>query len=65
MKRGVLPEAPNYTNAALVMALVNLLWIFALIWAVFGMLAVLAVGLALERLITGLGRRRAGGRGTP
>ncbi len=57
MKRGVLPEAPNYTNAALVMALVNLLWIFAVIWAVFGMPMVLAIGYVLNLAISRLGRR--------
>ncbi len=57
MKRGVLPEAPNYTNAALVMALVNLLWIFAVIWAVFGMPVVLAIGYVLNLAISRLGRR--------
>lgn len=57
MNRGVLPEAPNYTNAALVMALVNLLWIFAVIWAVFGMPVVLAFGYVLDRLIARLARR--------
>ena len=28
-------EAPNYTNAALVMGLVNLLWIFMALWIMF------------------------------
>ena len=57
MNRGVLPEAPNYTNAALVMALVNLLWIFAVLWAVFGMPVVLLLGWGLNRAISRLGRR--------
>ncbi len=57
MKRGVLPEAPNYTNAALVMALVNLLWIFAVIWAIFGMPVVLTIGYVLNLAISRIGRR--------
>lgn len=57
MKRGVLPEAPNYTNAALVMALVNLLWILAVIWAVCGMPVVLATGYALNWAISRIGVR--------
>ncbi|WP_111732045.1 hypothetical protein [Roseovarius amoyensis] len=57
MKRGVLPKAPNYTNAALVMALVNLLWIFAVLWAVFGMPVVLAIGYVLNLAISRFSRR--------
>lgn len=57
MKRGVLPEAPDYTNAALVMALVNLLWIFAVIWAIFGMPVVLTIGYVLNLAISRIGRR--------
>ncbi|WP_135501408.1 hypothetical protein [Roseovarius aestuariivivens] len=59
MRRGNLPEAPNYTNAALVMGLVNLLWIFIVLWAVFGFYMVVAVGLGLNRLISWLRLRRA------
>ena len=51
MRRGNLPEAPNYTNAALVMGLVNLLWIFMVLWAVFGLPIVLAISYVLNRLI--------------
>ncbi len=54
MKRGVLPEAPNYTNAALVMGVVNLIWIFIALWAVFGFHVVLLTALALNRLISWL-----------
>lgn len=57
MRRGNLPEAPNYTNAALVMGLVNLLWIFMVLWAVFGLPFVLAVGWGLNRLITRIAHR--------
>ena len=58
-RQGQLPEAPNYTTAALVMGLVNLLWIFGVIWAVFGLPVVVVAGLVLNRLISWLGTRRA------
>ena len=57
MQRGNLPEAPNYTNAALVMGLVNLLWIFMALWAAFGLPVVLVTGLVLDRLICRVGQR--------
>ena len=58
MRRGVLTEAPNYTNAALVMGLVNLLWIFMVIWATIGLPAILVLGYGLDKLISRIGRRR-------
>jgi len=57
MSRGNLPEAPNYTNAALVMGLVNLLWIFALLWAAFGLPVVLLAGYLLNLAISRFGPR--------
>ena len=57
MRRGNLPAAPNYTNAALVMGLVNLLWIFIALWIAFGLPVVLAIGFALDKLISRLARR--------
>lgn len=57
MKKGTLPAAPNYTNAALVMGLVNLLWIFMILWAIFGLPVVLAISYGLNRLITRIGHR--------
>lgn len=59
MKRGQTPEAPNYTNAALVMGLVNLLWIFMALWIMFGLPVVMAVGYGLNLLITRLSRSNA------
>lgn len=59
MRHGPITEAPNYTNAALVMGLVNLLWIFAALWAVFGLPVVLALGYVLDKLISRIARRRA------
>jgi hypothetical protein len=55
----MLPEAPNYTNAALVMGVVNLVWIFIALWAAFGFHVVLLTALALNRLISWLRLRRA------
>ncbi len=57
MKRGVLREAPNYTNAALIMGGLNLFWIMTVIWAMWGLPTVLAVGYLLDRLIRRIGRR--------
>ncbi|MBY5987904.1 MULTISPECIES: hypothetical protein [Roseovarius] len=59
MRRGQMPEAPNYTNAALVMGLVNLLWIFMALWMVFGLPVVMAVGYGLNLLITRFSRSNA------
>ena len=56
MRRGIMPSAPNYTNAALVMGFVNLLWIFVTLWALFGLPLVLAVGFLLDKLISRIGR---------
>lgn len=57
MKDHRLPEAPDYTVAALVMGFVNLLWIFGVIWALFGLPAVMAAGwvinLGIDRLRRG------------
>lgn len=58
MRRGTLSEAPNYTNAALIMGFVNLMWFFMALWAIFGLPAVFAVGYGLNYLITLLARRR-------
>ena len=51
-------RAPDYTDAALAMGLVNLLWIFMALWAAFGFWAVLLAGLALNHAITRLDQRR-------
>lgn len=54
-----MPEAPNYTNAALAMGLVNFLWIFMLLWALFGLPVVFAVGWALNLVINRIAASRA------
>lgn len=51
-------RAPDYTNAALTMGLVNLLWIFVALWVAFGLPWVLIVGWALNRGITAIARAR-------
>lgn len=58
MRRGTLSEAPNYTNAALIMGFVNLMWVFMALWAAFGLPAVFAAGYGLNYLINRLARRR-------
>lgn len=45
------PAAPNYTNACIVMFGVNITWIFFLLWAVWGLLAVVATGWIINRAI--------------
>ncbi|MEM1429033.1 MAG: hypothetical protein AAGG09_06215 [Pseudomonadota bacterium] len=47
-------RAPDYTNAALIMGFMNLIWIFVLLWAAFGFWTVLAAGIGLNTLITRL-----------
>jgi len=56
MRHGNLTSAPNYTNAALIMGLVNLVWIFAALWAVFGLWTVLLAGFVLDKLISRIRR---------
>ena len=51
--------APNYTNAALTMGWVNLMWVFMVIWGLWGLLPVLLVSAGLNRGITWLALRRS------
>lgn len=52
------PERPgrveNYTNASLMMGFVNLLWILGVIWALFGIFAVMLIGWVCNLLISWL-----------
>lgn len=41
-------SAPDYTTAVLWMALVNLLWMLGVVWALFGLPAVMAAGYVLN-----------------
>jgi hypothetical protein len=43
------------------MGAVNLLWVFMVIWATLGFLAVLVTGFVLDKLILWCARRRSGG----
>ena len=51
-------EAPNYTNACIVMFGVNLSWMLFAIWAVWGLIAAFLFCLSLNHLITRLQERR-------
>ena len=53
-----LPEAPNFTQACIVMFGVNLMWILMVIWALWGLLAVAVTGWVVNRLITRIGAAR-------
>ena len=48
------PEAPNYVNACLVMFGVNLAWIFTVIWAIWGLILVMVLGLVINHAMTRL-----------
>lgn len=66
MRRQNMPSVPNYTNAALAMGLVNLIWIFFVLWVAFGLPFVLLAGYGLNLLISRIGRRGyAGAARTP
>lgn len=51
-------RAPDYTNAALIMFGVNLLWIFVTIWAIWGLFAPLMLAVVINRGISGIAARR-------
>ncbi|RKE95919.1 hypothetical protein C8N30_0465 [Sulfitobacter guttiformis] len=51
-------SAPDYTKAAVVMFGVNITWIFMMIWAIWGLLAVAATGWVIHHCINCIGRRR-------
>jgi uncharacterized membrane protein len=52
------PAAPDYTLACIVMFGVNLLWVFVVIWAIWGLLAVALSGWAVSALIDRIDARR-------
>lgn len=45
------PAAPNYTLACVVMFGVNLTWILMLVWVVWGLIAAVATGWAVSKVI--------------
>jgi len=52
-------RAPNYTNAALTMLWVNMMWVFLVLWALWGLIPVLLLGAGLNRGISWFALRRA------
>jgi len=52
------PSAPNYTQACIVMFGVNILWIFMVIWALWGLLAVALSGWAANAVIDRIAARQ-------
>ena len=59
MERNHPKRVEDYTTANLILIFVNLLWIFGVIWANFGILAVILVGWALNYGITRIAQYRA------
>lgn len=57
MNRRNIGSAPDYTNAALIMLAVNLIWVFGLLWAVFGFIPVLLIAAGLHHGIDRLSTR--------
>jgi threonine/homoserine/homoserine lactone efflux protein len=53
------PSAPNFTQACIVMFGVNLTWIFFMIWAIWGIMAVAATGWILNHIINRIGAARS------
>jgi hypothetical protein len=51
-------SAPDYTVAALTMMGVNLLWIFFLIWVVYGFAPVVLLALLINHFVDRLAARR-------
>lgn len=51
-------EVEDYTTPSLVLIFINMLWVFGVIWAWFGLAPVLLLGWALHHAIRALARRR-------
>ena len=51
MKNKPVGRAPNFTNACIFMFGVNLTWVLVVIWAIWGLLAAVLLGLSLNHLI--------------
>lgn len=45
------PAAPNYTQACIVMFGINIAWVFMVIWAIWGLLAVAITGWVVNKWI--------------
>lgn len=51
-------SAPNYTNAALVMGFVNLMWVFVLMFVLWGLPSVMVLAVILNAGIDRMARRK-------
>ncbi|MGZ2258525.1 hypothetical protein [Roseobacter sp. A03A-229] len=58
MDRDKLGRAPNYTNACIVMFGVNLTWVLLFLFAIWGLVAAVFLGLAVNRWVDWLAHRR-------
>ena len=45
------PAAPDFTQACIVMFGVNLTWVLMVIWAIWGLIAVAALGWIVNKMI--------------
>ncbi|SDY89033.1 histidinol phosphate aminotransferase [Citreimonas salinaria] len=59
MDDGHFKRVEDYTNANLVLILMNLMWIFGVIWTYWGLFPVVVLGFTLNHLITRAGVVRA------
>lgn len=53
------PAAPNFTQTCIVMFGVNIAWVFVVIWAIWGLLAVAVTGWVLNQIINRIGAARS------
>ncbi len=53
------PAAPNFTQACIFMFGVNIAWVFMVIWAVWGLLAVAVTGWVLNQIINRIDAARS------
>ena len=51
MDRHTQGTAPNYTNACIVMFGVNITWVLVAIWAIWGLIAAMLLGLGVHHLL--------------
>lgn len=54
MRDNTVKEAPNYFNTCMVLLGVNIMWVFVLLWALFGFFPVLVVAILMNHGITRL-----------
>lgn len=58
MERDKIGRAPNFTTACIVMFGVNLMWILLFLFALWGLVAAVFFGLAVNRWVDWLAHRR-------